>query len=67
MRAHLNLKGFIGVLLISLGPLVLGQEKSEPNLSDKLHTEYKANGIDQSLNMYDKLNDDKSYNGFEEP
>ncbi len=67
MRAHLNLKWFIGILLISLSPLVLGQEKSEPNLSDKLHKEYKANGIEQSLNMYEELNTDKSYNGFEEP
>ncbi|WP_026839156.1 tetratricopeptide repeat protein [Gillisia sp. JM1] len=67
MKAHLNLKWFIGVLLISLSPLVLGQEKSEPNLSDKLHTEYKANGIEQSLKMYEELNSDKSYTGFEEP
>ncbi len=67
MRAHLNLKWFIGILLISLSSLVLGQEKSEPNLSDKLHKEYKANGIEQSLNMYEELNTDKSYNGFEEP
>ncbi len=67
MRAHLNLKWLIGVLLISLSPLVLGQEKSEPNLSDKLHKEYKANGIDQSLKMYENSNTDKSYNGFEEP
>lgn len=67
MRAHLKLRWFIGVLLISLSPLVLGQEKSEQNLSDKLHKEYKANGIDQSLKMYETLNADKSYNGFEEP
>ena len=67
MRANLNLKWIMGVLLISLSPLVLGQEKAEPNLSDKLHTEYKANGIDQSLKMYEKLNADKNYNGFEEP
>jgi tetratricopeptide (TPR) repeat protein len=67
MRAQLNIKWVIGILLISLSPLVLGQEKSQPNLSDKLHTEYKANGIEQSLKMYEKLNADKSYNGFEEP
>ena len=67
MRANLNLKWIMGILLISLSPLVLGQEKAEPNLSDKLHTEYKANGIDQSLKMYEKLNADKNYNGFEEP
>lgn len=67
MRANLNLKWIIGVLLISLSPLVLGQEKAEPDLSDKLHTEYKANGIDKSLKMYEELNTDKNYNGFEEP
>ena len=67
MRAHLNLKWFIGVLLISLSPIVLGQEKSDANLSDQLHEEYKANGIDQSLKMYEKLNADKNYNGFQEP
>lgn len=67
MRANLKLKWIIGVLLISLSPLVLGQEKAEPDLSDKLHTEYKANGIDKSLKMYEELNTDKNYNGFEEP
>tara|TARA_R100000935_G_scaffold57667_1_gene92155 strand:+ start:994 stop:1908 length:915 start_codon:yes stop_codon:yes gene_type:complete len=67
MRANLNLKWIMGILLISLSPFVFGQEKSEPNLSDKLHKEYKANGIDQSLKMYENLNTDKNYNGFEEP
>lgn len=67
MRAHLNLKWFIGLLLISLSPLMVGQEKLEPNLSDQLHKEYKANGVDKSLSMYTQLNTDKNYNGFEEP
>lgn len=47
--------------------MVLGQEKAEANLSDQLHTEYKANGIDQSLKSYQKLDTDKTYNGFQEP
>jgi tetratricopeptide (TPR) repeat protein len=67
MKIHLNLKWIVGMLLISLSPLALGQEKSEPNLSDKLHTEYKLNGVDQSLKMYEKLNTEKDYTGLSEP
>ncbi len=67
MRTRLNLKWIVGVLLISLSSMVLGQEKAEPNLADQLHTEYKSNGIDQSLKMYQKLDKDKTYNGFQEP
>ncbi len=48
MRVHSNLKWIIGVLLISLSSVILGQEKSEASISDKLYTEYKEKGIDQS-------------------
>ncbi len=67
MRTRLNLKWIVGVLLISISSIVLGQEKAEANLADQLHTEYKANGIDQSLKTYQKLDTDKTYNGFQEP
>lgn len=67
MRTRLNLKWIIGVLLISLSSMVLGQEKAEVNLADQLHTEYKANGMDQILKSYQKLDTDKTYNGYQEP
>ena len=67
MRAHLKFKWIVGILLISLSSMVLGQEKSEPDLADQLHKEYKEKGIEQSLKMYKKLDTDKTYNGFEEP
>ncbi|RKS53614.1 hypothetical protein BC962_1867 [Gillisia mitskevichiae] len=67
MRTNLNLKWFLGIMLISLSSMVLGQENVKPNLADQLHKEYKDKGIEQSLKSYEKLNTDKSYNGFEEP
>ncbi len=67
MRARLNLKWIVGLLLICLSSIVVGQENVEPNLSDKLHKEYKEKGIEGSLKMYQKLNNDKTFNGFEEP
>ncbi len=67
MRVHSNLKWILGVLLISLSSIILGQEKSETTLSDKLYTEYKEKGIDQSLKKYQKLNTEKEYIGINEP
>lgn len=67
MRARINIKWIVSIMLISLGSIALGQENVEANLADKLHKEYKEKGIDQSLIMYQKLNNDKTYNGFEEP
>lgn len=67
MRVHSNLKWIIGVMLISLSSVILGQEKSETSISDKLYTEYKEKGIDQSLKKYEKLNTEKEYTGVSEP
>lgn len=67
MRAQLNFKWILGIMLISLCSTVFGQDVTENTLQDQLYKEYKANGIEQSLKAYQKLNTDKEYNGFQEP
>lgn len=67
MRAQLNFKWILSLMLISLCSMVFGQDVPENTLPDQLYKEYKANGIDQSLKTYQKLNTDKEYNGFQEP
>tara|TARA_R100000935_G_scaffold50235_1_gene76037 strand:+ start:1025 stop:1900 length:876 start_codon:yes stop_codon:yes gene_type:complete len=54
-------------MLISLCSTAFGQDVTENTLQDQLYQEYKANGIEQSLKMYQKLDTDKTYNGFQEP
>lgn len=67
MRAQLNFKWILGIMLISLCSTVFGQDVTENTLQDQLYKEYKTNGIEQSLKTYQKLNTDKEYNGFQEP
>ena len=67
MRAQLNFKWILSLMLISLSSMVFSQDVPENTLPDQLYAEYKANGIDQSLKTYQKLNTDKEYNGFQEP
>lgn len=67
MRVHSNLKWIIGVLLISLSSVILGQEKSKTVIADQLYAEYKEKGIDQSLKKYQKINTEKEYTGINEP
>lgn len=67
MRALLNLKWIIGMMIISLSFTAFGQDVTENTLLDQLYKDYKENGIDQSLKTYQKLNTDKDYNGFQEP
>ena len=67
MRAQLNFKWILSLMLISLCSMVFGQDVPENTIPDQLYKEYKANGIDQSLKTYQKLNTDKEYNGFQEP
>tara|TARA_R100001369_G_scaffold22674_1_gene41274 strand:- start:28170 stop:29045 length:876 start_codon:yes stop_codon:yes gene_type:complete len=54
-------------MLISLCSTVFGQDVTENTLQDQLYKEYKAKGIEQSIKMYQKLDTDKTYNGFQEP
>ena len=67
MRAQSNFKWIVGLMLISLCSTVFGQDVTENTLQDQLYKEYKAKGIEQSIKMYQKLDTDKTYNGFQEP
>lgn len=67
MRAKVNLKWMASMMLVILCFTAFGQDVSENPIEDQLYKEYKANGIDQSLKTYQKLNTDKTYNGYQEP
>ena len=67
MKAQSNFKWIVSLMLISLCSMVFGQDAAENTIQDQLYREYKANGIEQSLETYQKLNTDKAYNGFQEP
>ncbi|MBZ9731070.1 hypothetical protein LB467_15350 [Salegentibacter sp. JZCK2] len=66
MKGGIVLRRIISLMLIVCGGLLFAQENTEKALEEKLYEEYKSNGLDKAMKMYEK-NKTTEYKNLQEP
>jgi len=66
MKKVLVYRKLISLMLIFCGGLLLAQENNETALEEKLYEEYKSNGLEKAMKMYDKKKT-AEYESLQEP
>ena len=68
MNLSTTIKGTIlSILMIFCFSLSAQNGEANTEMIDKLHQEYKSNGIDAAVAMYKKMPEDSEYHGLQEP
>jgi tetratricopeptide (TPR) repeat protein len=66
MEGGIILRRIISLMLILCGGLLFAQEDTQTALEEKLYEEYKSNGVDKAMKMYEK-NKTAEYESLQEP
>lgn len=66
MRSITKQKWMIGIMLMFFVSGLTAQNGGAETV-DKLHSEYKKDGVEAALSMYEKMPEDKEYHGVQEP
>ena len=66
MKGGIVLRRIISLMLILGGGLLFAQEENQTALEEKLYEEYKSNGLDKAMKMYEK-NKTAEYESLQEP
>jgi len=66
MKEGIVLRKMISLILILCSGLLFAQENSETALEEKLYEEYKSNGLEKAMKMYEK-NKKAEYESLQEP
>lgn len=66
MKEGIVLRRLVSLMLILCGGLLFAQESNEMALEEKLYEEYKSNGLDKAMKMYEKQKT-AEYEGLQEP
>lgn len=68
MNVKIKLKQGIFSLLVVMSMSLFAQNgEANTEMIDKLHKEYKSNGAQAALSMYEKMPEDEEYHGLQEP